>query len=244
MQTEGTIDDNVKRLAKMPLQHQPGSAWEYGLNTDVLGRVIEVASGKDLNTFFREEIFRPLKMTDTYFFLPDEKKDRLAALYAPNKDKTIVRVGEDPVKVGALTYSASFQYRGPRTFFSGGAGLVSTASDYARFLQMLLNGGRLDGVQLLKHETVRKITQNQLGQAAMGNSGPQFGYGFGIVVDPEKSKDVASVGTYSWGGIFNTYFWVDPEKKLIGIMMTQLYPSDHLRLGNDFKKLAYESLKK
>jgi CubicO group peptidase (beta-lactamase class C family) len=241
VQTEGTIGDNVKRLAKLPLLHQPGSGWEYGLNSDVLGRVIEVASGKDLDTFFRDEITRPLKMNDTHFFLPDEKRDRLAALYAPNEDKTIARVGEEPVKAGRLVYSANFHYKGPRTFFSGGAGLVSTASDYARFLQMLLNGGQLDGVRLLKAETVKQITANQIGQLSVGQ-GVRFGYGFGILADAGKAKDVASVGTYNWGGIFNTSFWVDPEKKLIGVMMTQLYPSGHLTLANDFKKRAYECL--
>lgn len=239
VQTEGTIGDNVQRLAKQPLLHQPGSAWEYGLNTDVLGRLIEVASGKDLDTFFREEITRPLKMNDTHFFVPSEKKNRLAALYAPKEDKTIARVGEEPVKAGLLVYSASFHYKGPRTFFSGGAGLVSTASDYARFLQMLLNGGQLDGVRLLKAETVKRMTENQIRKLGVEAA---FGYGFGILADPAKAKDVASAGTYSWGGIFSTYFWVDPEKKLIGVMMTQLYPSGHLTLTNDFKKLAYESL--
>jgi CubicO group peptidase (beta-lactamase class C family) len=245
VQTEGTIGDNVKRLAKLPLLHQPGSAYEYGLNSDVLGRVIEVASGKDLDTFFREEIFRPLKMRDTYFFLPGEKKERLAALYTPDKDKKISRVGEEPVKAGALIYSASFPYQGPRTFFSGGAGLVSTAADYGRFLQMLLNGGELDGVRLLKAETAKKMTENQIGELPMGfgSPGSRFGYGFGILIDPAKAKDVASAGTYTWGGIFNTYFWVDPQKKVIGIMMTQLYPSNPLALANELKKLAYESLK-
>src|SRR6266851_1798432 len=182
VQTEGTIGDNVKRLAKLPLLQQPGSAWEYGLNSDVLGRVIEVASGKDLDTFFRDEITRPLKMNDTHFFLPEEKRDRFSALYAPNEDKTIARVGEEPVKAGRLIYSANFHYKGPRTFFSGGAGLVSTASDYARFLQMLLNGGQLDGVRLLKAETVKQMTANQIGQLSVG-PGVRFGYGFGILAD-------------------------------------------------------------
>jgi CubicO group peptidase (beta-lactamase class C family) len=248
VQAEGTIGDNVKRLAKLPLLHQPGSAWEYGLNADVLGRVIEVASGKDLDTFFREEIFRPLRMSDTYFFLPGEKKNRLAALYAPDTQKSITRIGEEPVKAGALVYSASYPYKGPRTYFSGGAGLVSTASDYARFLQMLLGGGQLDGARLLKPETVKQMTENQIGSLRMelGGAdfpGSRFGYGFGILVDPKKATDVASVGTYTWGGIFNTYFWVDPEKELIGVMMTQLYPSGHLTLARDLKKRTYESIK-
>jgi CubicO group peptidase (beta-lactamase class C family) len=243
---EGTIADNVKRLAGCPLLHQPGTAWEYGLNTDVLGRVVEVASGQDLSTFFETRIFKPLGMRDTFFFVPGEKRSRLAALYAPGADKTVRRVGEGPVTVGELIYSASYPYREPRTYFSGGAGLVSTAGDYARFLQTLLNGGELYGVRLLKADTVQAMTQNQIGKLKPGiqSHGIAFGYGFGIVTKENRNSDVASVGTFSWGGIFNTYFWADPKERLIGMMMTQLYPSGHLTLAADFKKLAYAALVK
>jgi CubicO group peptidase (beta-lactamase class C family) len=244
-QTEGTIADNVKRLAALPLLHQPGTAFEYGLSIDVLGRLVEVVSGQGLDQLFHQRIFKPLRMTDTSFFLPAEKRSRLAALYAPGTDKKIVRVGEEPVTAGELIYSASYPYRGPRTYFSGGAGLVSTASDYARFLQMLLGGGELDGVRLLKPETVKQMTQSQIGMLKPligGTPGNPFGYGFGIVTAEGKDKDVASVGTYSWGGIFYTHFWVDPRKELVGILLTQVYPYGHLTLRNDFKKLAYEAL--
>jgi CubicO group peptidase (beta-lactamase class C family) len=197
-----------------------------------------------LDQFFQKRLFDPLKMQDTHFFLPPEKRDRLAALYTPGSDKTSVRVGEKPVTAGHLIYSASFHYLGPRTYFSGGAGLVSTVSDYARFLQMLLNRGELGGVRVLKPETVDLMTRNQIGDLKMSITahGISFGYGFGVVTDREQAKDVASVGTYSWGGIFNTFFWVDPKKELIGIMMTQVYPSNHLKLRDEFKRLAYEAL--
>jgi CubicO group peptidase (beta-lactamase class C family) len=243
-QTEGTLAANVRRLAGLPLLHHPGSSWEYGLSTDVLGRVIEVASGKDLDGFFRERIFEPLKMRDTTFFLPPEKRSRLAALYRPGPDKSIVRVGEEPVTAGALVYSASWHYQGPRSYFSGGAGLVSTASDYARFLQMLLNGGELGGVRLLKPATVKQMTANQIGRLAMGISGhgDRFGYGFGVVTADGRGDEVASVGTYSWGGIFHTYFWADPHKEMIGILLTQVYPFNHLPHRSQFKKLTYEAL--
>jgi CubicO group peptidase (beta-lactamase class C family) len=242
--TEGTIADEVKRLAGLPLLCQPGRAWEYGLSTDVLGRLVEVVSGKDLATFFRERIFEPLRMRDTYFFLPAGKRDRLAALYRPGPDRKIVRVGEEPVQAGALVYSAALPYRGPRTYFSGGAGLVSTAADYARFLRMLQGGGKAGGARLLKPETVRRMTRNQVGNLRpwIREHGDGFGYGFGVVTAGQKDRGAVSPGTYSWGGIYNTYFWVDPHKQLIGILMTQIYPSNHLTLRRDFQKLAYEAL--
>jgi CubicO group peptidase (beta-lactamase class C family) len=239
----GTIEDNINRLAKQPLMFQPGQSWMYGLSTDVLGRVIEVASEKDLATFFRERIFRPLKMEDTFFFVPEAKKARLATVYTLGEDKKIVPLGDKPVTSGEVVYSATYPCTKEGKYFSGGAGLVSTAHDYARFLQMLLNGGELDGVRLLKTETVKQMTTNQIGDLKFGPSdlGDRFGYGFGIVTEAGKDREVASVGSYSWGGFFHTYFWVDPQKELIGVLMTQMHPG-HPTLQKDFKKRAYESL--
>ena len=140
-----TLEENVRRLAKLPLHHQPGTAWEYGLNTDVLGRIVEVASGRSLGAFIDGEILRPLKMTDTFFLLPEAERDRLAALYEPGPDGKIQRAADGPTVKGALIYSADAAYRQRPDYCSGGAGLLSTAGDYARFLQMLLNRGELDG---------------------------------------------------------------------------------------------------
>jgi putative heme-binding domain-containing protein len=244
VETAGTIGENAKRLAKLPLLHQPGSAWEYGLNTDVLGRVIEVASGKTLDAFFRERIFQPLQMHDTGFLVPKEKRSRLAALYTPNDRKTIRRVGSEPIHAGSLLYSSTYQTADDNRYYSGGAGLVSTARDYGRFLQMLLNRGELDGKRLLKPETVDQMTRNQIGDKRVPFSihGDGFGYGFGVVTGREKPASPASVGSYSWGGIFNTFFWVDPRRQLIGIVLTQLYPFDHLTLWKDFQFKVYEEL--
>jgi putative heme-binding domain-containing protein len=251
-ETPGTVADNVGRLAKLPLLHQPGTVWEYGLSTDVLGRVVEVVSGRTLDEFFRERIFRPLRMEDTSFVVPETKRNRLAALYTPGPDKAIRRVGPGPVVAGALIYSATYPTRDGSTYFSGGAGLSSTIGDYARFLQMLLNRGELDGVRLLKPETVDLMTRNQIGDLtiAFPNHGDGFGHGFGVLTDRGKTEafrrtaydDVATVGTFSWGGIFNTYFWADPERRMIGIVMTQIYPSDHLKLREEVKRLAYQAL--
>ncbi len=244
VETGGTIGENVKRIAKLPLLHQPGTAWEYGLNTDVLGRVVEVASGKTLDQFFRERIFDPLQMNDTGFLVPKEKRSRLAAVYTPDEKKTIRRVADGRIQVGPLIYSTTYATADDNRYYSGGAGLVSTARDYSRFLQMLLNRGELDGKRLLKPETVDQMTRNQIGDKRIGFSihGDGFGYGFGIVTGREKPPSPASVGSYSWGGIFYTFFWVDPRRQLIGILMTQLYPSNHLTLLKDFQSKVYESL--
>ncbi len=251
-ETPGTIADNVGRLAILPLLHQPGTAWEYSLSTDVLGRVVEVVSGRTLDEFFRERIFGPLKMEDTSFVVPEAKRRRLAALYTLGPDKLIRRVDLGPVEAGALVYSATYPTRDGSTYFSGGAGLSSTIGDYARFLQMLLNRGELEGVRLIKPETVDLMTRNQIGDLMITfpNHGDGFGFGFGVLTDRGKTEafrraaydDVASVGTFSWGGIFNTYFWADPDRQMIGILMTQVYPSDHLKLREETKRLAYEAL--
>jgi CubicO group peptidase (beta-lactamase class C family) len=252
--TPGTIGGHVARLARVPLLFQPGEKWEYGLNCDVLGRVIEVASGQRLDRFFAERIFEPLAMTDTYFAMPQEKRNRLAALYTSSENRTIRRVGKEQMKLGPLVYSATVPMQEPYTFFSGGAGLVSTADDYVRFCQMLLNGGELDGTQLLKRETVAQMTTNQIADLTpwIGSHGLQFGYGFGIVPEPSKqaeavssatAKEPASPGTYSWGGIYGTYFFVDPKEQLVGVLMMQVHPNDHITLRQDFQRLVYEALK-
>src|SRR5579884_634127 len=240
----GTSLENVRRLARQPLMFQPGNFWGYGLSTDVLGVVVEVASGQDLETFFRERIFTPLKMNDTFFYIPEEKKDRLAALYIPDRHGKVRRVGEGLATVGEMEFSATYPCERYGRYFSGGAGLVSTASDYARFLQMLLNGGELDGVRLLQTETITQMTSNQIGymKTYFPQYGDSFGYGFGVLTVDGKPLDVASTGTYSWGGLFNTYFWVDPKKDLFGVLLIQLFTIGDLPLRQEFKKRAYDSL--
>ncbi len=239
-----SLAENVRRLARLPLAHQPGTAWEYGLSTDVLGRLIEVVSGKSLDAFFAERILDPLKMNDTHFVLPESKRGRLAALYKPGAGGTISRTGDGPTVEGALIYAASLPYRGTDGYFSGGAGLVSTAGDYARFLQMLLNRGELEGTRILRSETVQAMTRDQTGGLPLWIlvHGSRFGYGFGI--NTQASADIRKdpVGTFGWGGIYYTVFWVDPQHELIGIMMTQIYPSSHLKLRDEFQRLVNESV--
>jgi CubicO group peptidase (beta-lactamase class C family) len=244
IETPGAMADNARRLASVPLLFQPGAAWEYGLNTDLLGRVVEVASGQSLDEFFQTRIFQPLGMRDTHFVLPPEKRSRLAALYTPDESKKIRRVGAEPQQIGALRYSATYPLADKSQYHSGGAGLVSTIGDYARFLQMLQSGGEQGGRRLLKTETIADMTRNQIGDfsPSIEAHGDKFGYGFGIVTAARTDKEVASAGSYSWGGIFHTYFLADPEKELIAICMTQIFPFDHLTLHADFKRATYAAL--
>ena len=239
-----TIGERVERIAAVPLKFQPGTAWDYGVSLDVLGRVVEVVSGLTLEQFFYERFIRPLKMVDTHFYVPDDKLRRLATLYTVDDNKTLVPVTDPPVTAGFLKFSGDYCHAGKRQFFSGGGGLVSTATDYARFLQMLLNGGELDGVRVLRRDTVALMTRSQIGDLTIpfGGHGDGFGYGFGVLTNRGYADDVASVATYSWGGVFNTYFWVDPQEQLIGVLMTQLFPYDHLDLRAEFKRLAYDAI--
>jgi CubicO group peptidase (beta-lactamase class C family) len=244
--SEISLEENVRRLAALPLLHQPGTAWEYGLNTDVLGRLVEVASGQSLGGFIGQRILRPLKMTETYFFVPEAERDRLAALYEPGSDGKIKRAADGPTVKGPLIYSANAAYRQRPGYFSGGAGLLSTAGDYARFLQMLLNRGALDGARILKPATVDAMTRDQTEGLPLWIPvhGFAFGYGFGVNTRPASDNKKDPAGTYSWGGIYYTDFWVDPKDQVIGVMMTQIYPSGQLKLRDEFHRLVNESIRR
>ena len=210
--TEGTLEAMIDRLAALPLISQPGEEFHYGMSIDVLGRLIEVVSGKPLDVFLRERIFEPLGMKDTCFILPREKLPRLARLYRRNNDGKLEQDKQDP------------SYLCTQTFFAGGAGLVSTAPDYARFAQMVLNGGELDGVRLVSRKTIELMTTNSIGglySAFRDNSGDKFGYGFGIRTERGVYDELESLGIIGWDGAYYTRFWIDPKEDLIGIFMTQ-----------------------
>ncbi len=245
-QTEGTIGEMVHKLARMPLRHNPGEEYSYGLSTDVLGRLIEVVSGMPLDQFLRDRLFRPLGMNDTHFFLPSQKVSRLAAVYAPheNREGGITKLPEETLQTGAAVYSSTYPYQGPRTYFSGGAGLSSTTSDYWRFLQMLLNEGEFLGRRILSRKTVEMMTVNHIGdlRAVPFREGEAFGLGFAVHLGPGESGRYGSTGDFSWGGFFSTSFWVDPKEELIGIFMMQIYPNDHLDVREKFRSLVYQSI--
>jgi len=248
VETPGTIGDNVRKLAKLPLVCQPGTALEYGLSFDVLGRVVEVASGKSLAEFCRERIFGPLKMEDTGFFLPKGKWPRLSALYTPGPDQTLTQLGAEPIAAETFVYSATVPLHEDGRYYSGGAGLVSTLGDYFRFCQMLLNRGELDGARVLKPDTVDRITRNQVGELRLWNGSIAMGYGVGVATATGKDREQKSarVGSYFWSGAFYTVFWVDPEAEVIGIFMAQRFPFEGTPLnevlGQDIKRLTYEAM--
>jgi CubicO group peptidase (beta-lactamase class C family) len=231
-----TVGDLVKRLAKVPLNFEPGEQWEYGVATDLVGRLVEVMSGQRFDVFLRERIFAPLKMTDTHFYLPSAKLDRFVALYRP-AERQKLELLEGP------TADSRF-VREPHSYFSGAGGLVSTARDYFRFCQMMLNGGELDGVRLLGRKTVELMTVNHTGDLDVWLVGPGHGFGLGwaVVLDPGKVALPYSAGSYFWWGAFNTTFWIDPEEQLIGILLTQLRPYNHLNIRQDLVTLAYQAL--
>ena len=237
-ETNETIADNVERLAKEPLLFEPGTKWNYGLSTDVLGRVVEVVSGMPLDAFFRTRIFEPLKMRDTFFYVPEDKASRVATLYTDG-----LKPIQNGDKVGNNVVEGLMR-RGSSRYFSGGAGLISTASDYARFLQMLLNGGELDGVRLLGPKTIELMTVSHTGDLTPSPQGPAagFGLGFRVITDLGQSQRTASVGTYSWGGIWGTSFWVDPKEKVVGVLMIQQFPTTSVPIADVFQAMAYQAI--
>lgn len=241
---QDTLEEHTDKLAKLPLAFEPGTQWMYGQSLDVLGRVVEMVSGLDLERYFYERIFRPLKMKDTRFYLNEKQQKNLVTLYSPGENGGLVEVSDKALSAGAINYAADLNYEGRGNLYAGGSGLAGSTPDYARFLQMLLNKGSLEGVRILKTATVDLMTRNQIGELAMPfpGHGDGFGYGFGVLTEKGKAVDVASVGTYSWGGIFNTYYWVDPQEELIGLVMMQIFPNDHLPIREGFKQRVYQAI--
>jgi CubicO group peptidase (beta-lactamase class C family) len=226
---DSTLKDFVSRLARLPLAHQPGEVWEYGHSADVLGRVIEVAAGQSLDQFLDNRLFKPLGMVDTGFWVPPEKLARLV----------------DPPAGDAQNLFPDRDVTTPTTLFSGGGGLVSTAADYLRFCQMLLNGGELDGVRILSPTTIRRMTTNSLPpdirftDSNMGpGSGAAFGLGFGIRSDAAWSWVPGSVGSFTWSGVWGTHFWVDPAEQMIAIQLIHI-ATNFDRFNRPFRNLTY-----
>lgn len=240
--TSGTLAENVDRIARQPLSFEPGAKLQYSLATDVLGRVIEVASGMPLDRFFRERIFAPLKMNDTDFYVPDEKLGRLAVPYTFDAGKLRPMGNPETFFDGRLVMGGP-QWRGSRTYFSGGAGLFSTAGDYARFLQMLLDGGELDGARVLGPKTIELMTAsatNDLGPNALG-PGAGFGLGFRILGDVGASGTYGSVGNFSWGGIYGSDYYVDPKEQMVAVMMIQVFPG-RAPVTETWGTMAYQAI--
>lgn len=239
LQYDGTIGDSVKHLAGLPLLFNPGDRFEYSLGVDVLGRFVEVVSGKPLDEFFRTRIFEPLGMKDTYFFPPDNKLGRLATAYTYYPDKGLSRFPDTPIREGSFVYSADYPSRGPKKLFSGGAGLVSSALDYARFCQMMLDEGKVGSTRLLGRKSVELMTHDQLGRIS---SDMGFGIGFGIDGVKAPLSELGTVGSFGWGGFFYTTFSIDPKEQMIVVFMAQLHPTGDLTLDRQVHELAYQAI--
>jgi CubicO group peptidase (beta-lactamase class C family) len=228
-----SLSASVNALAKLPLMHNPGERFTYSLSTDVLGRLVEIIAKQPLDRFFRTRIFEPLGMTDTYFYLPDAKHNRLGTLYTENKDRR-------PEAMGTQGNQSPDYPNQAGQYFSGGAGLVSTAYDYAIFLQMLLNGGSYNGKVLLAPATVNMMLSNQIGSLSLGDR--KFGLGFGLATEASEARQPSYADTFDWGGFFGTNYWADPKTGLIGIVMTQKVPNTYVDLNDKFKVLVYQAL--
>ena len=239
IQTEDSLADGIKKLAQIPLVHQPGEAFTYSLSVDVLGRLVEVISEMPFDQFLQKRIFEPLRMNDTGFYLPNGKVPRLAAIYGPDASGTLERLGDGILGEGAMRVCVTYPYEGPKRYFSGGGGLCSTVSDYARFCQMMLNGGELDGVRLLSRKTVELMTADHVGELSPGSG---FGLGFGVTRSLREAGELTSAGAYRWGGFWYTTFFIDPAEKLIGVCMVQLYPSGKATLNDKFEALAHQAI--
>ncbi|MEJ7710227.1 MAG: serine hydrolase domain-containing protein [Pyrinomonadaceae bacterium] len=230
------IRATVARMAQLPFDAQPGERWVYGYATDILGALIERASGQTLDDFLGSRILTPLGMTDTHFYLPESKRDRFAVVYSA-KDSGGLETATDP---GGMVGQGAY-FKGPRKSYSGGAGLLSTANDYARFLQMLLNGGELDGKRILSRKSVELMTVDHLG-AKTFRDGQGFGLGFYIVEDLGARGLPGSVGEFGWGGAYHSTYWVDPKEQLVVVYFTQLIPAKDLDDHDRLRALVYQSI--
>ncbi len=228
------LEQAVKVIGTLPLVFQPGTRWEYSRATDVLGRLIEVVSGQTLDAYFQDRILGPLGMVDTGFWVPEAKADRLAALYTRDGSGKAVR-SDSPAQTSFLK---------PPALLSGGGGLASTAADYLRFCQMMLNGGSLDGVRILGPKTVALMTQDHLNGVPVGMGFDGFGFGLGFLVFPLPgvSGEPVSAGSYAWGGAASTRFWIDPAEQLIGIFMIQILPDRGVTFGDQFRRMTYAAV--
>jgi len=241
------LREMIQRLVRLPLAYQPGATWRYSMATDVLGYLIEVISGTSLDEFFEERIFKPLGMEDTDFYVPEAKLSRFAAMYGPTES--------DGMQLFDAPATSAFSR--PTRCLSGGIGLVSTAADYARFAQMLLNGGELDGTarlsspksRLLGRKTVELMTTNHLPDELIPIQlqphtlhGCGFGLGFRVLVNAAQVGRLGSEGEFGWGGAASTSFFVDPKEDLFGLLLTQLMPSRYYPIRNEFKVLVYQAL--
>jgi len=230
-----TIKDVVKKITSLPLKHEPGDAFTYGMSTDVIGYLIEVLSGKPLDKFLKERVLDPLGMKDTYFYLPQDKTGRLVTLYSKDKVDSKLVLHRN---VAYQTYPVA----GARTYFSGGAGLCGTIEDYARLCEMFLNGGSFNGKQILGRKTIEIMTTNQIGNLDINQYGDKFGLGFQLFSPGEVKLLPGSVGAFKWGGMYATDYIIDPVEDMVMLIYTNVQPFANTGLHGKFRTLVYQSL--
>ena len=237
----GSLEDEsteavVDRIAARPLVAQPGTEFVYGMSTDVIGRLVEILSGRPLDVYMREELFGPLGMGDSYFYLPAGKHHRLVTLYTK------------PSRQGSLVVHENETYRdfavaGAQRYFSAGAGSVGTIDDYARFCQMMLNGGRLDGVRILSPKTVAMMLRNQIGAAEVWERRDKFGLGFQLITEGSHYGDLATPGAYTWGGMYCSEYTIDPAEELVLLVYFNVHPiPQYGELVRTFRTMVYQAL--
>ena len=228
--------DLLKEVAKLPLNHQPGSKWNYSIGTDIIGILVERLSGQTLGAYFEQHIFEPLEMDDTGFYVPEDKQNRLAQIYVINQQGQTVPMENEPLG----------DYLSAPEIESGGGGLVSTIEDYYTFTQMLLNGGEYQGKRILGRKTVEYMRTNHLPTSLIpfepSSTGEGYGLAMSVTVDEQGANTMGSAGDYGWAGAASTYFRIDPKEQMIVISMTQLMPSSYFSYNKDFKNIAYQAL--
>ncbi|TAH08994.1 MAG: class A beta-lactamase-related serine hydrolase [Sphingobacteriia bacterium] len=230
-----TIGAVVKKLAGLPIEHDPGEKFTYGFNTDVLGYLIEVLSGMPLDQYFQKYIFEPLEMNDSYFYLPAHKVSRLVTLYS--KDSL-----NSPFYISTSIANQTYPYAGAQKYFSGGAGVVGPIGDYAKFCMMLLNGGSYNGKQLLGRKTIDLMTTNQIGDLEVWDTKDKFGLGFQVFSEKGLKSVPGSVGAFKWGGMYNTDYIIDPKEELIMLVYTNVHPYANPSINQRFRVLVYQAL--
>ena len=230
------LEDTIIRRGPLPLAFHPGDEWQYGSSTDYVALLVERISGETLKEYLQKNIFDPLGMEDTFYAVPEEKRDRVASVYSPTAPGQTIELSRTKEYSNTPFFGENY--------YGGVAGLFSTASDYWRFSQMLLNGGELDGVRLLSPKTVSLMISNHSGDGDVYVRGPgyNFGLGFGILSDAGKARDPLTPGSYTWGGAWGTIFWTDPVEEMTGIMMTQITSYSHLTVRQDFGVTAMQSI--
>lgn len=229
------ISETIPRLAALPKMHEAGEKFTYGLNTDVLGYFIEVIAGMPFDNFLKQRVFEPLGMNDTGFYIDDAKKDRLVKVYE--------EIGTEPgITPHPKNEWTEYPVTGAKTYFSGGAGLTSTTQDYAKFCQMMLNGGSFNNKKLLSRKTIELMTMNQVGDLEVWDRKNKFGLGFEIYTEKGHAKLPSSVGAFEWGGMYYTHYTIDPKEDLLMVVFFQVFPSKGWGIEKQVQQLIYQSI--